>query len=67
MEIKNDEQAYLQALVLAITAPNEEKIFRVPKNCSIYWTSFNRETNRFMQKRYRSLHGVIMKLYSKPA
>ena len=25
MKITNDEQAYLQALVLAITAPNEEK------------------------------------------
>jgi len=25
MEIKNDEQAYLHALVLSITAPTEEK------------------------------------------
>lgn len=31
MKIENDEQAYLQALVLAITAPNEEKSLECQK------------------------------------
>ena len=31
MKITNDEQAYLQALVLAITAPNDEKSLECQK------------------------------------
>jgi len=31
MKIKNDEQAYLHALVLSITAPTEEKSFECIK------------------------------------
>jgi hypothetical protein len=34
MKIENDEQAYLQALVLAITAPNEEKSLECQKNAA---------------------------------